>query len=192
MNQDPNPQPPNHQPDDASPDPDAMKVEQLLRATPLRQPGASLDERIFSAMADVDALVAPTSTPPSTFITRDHDAVEINATPARFIFSRWLAGAAALAACVALVVVIMNSSETPPIHNDQGSIHAIDFDPVRIEHVYSDVEPEGVVFVDDDTPVQRYRRQTVEHVQLIDDKRNIRIELTVPQEDVIVMPVNYD
>lgn len=159
-------------------------LEQSLAGLPLREPSAALDRRVFASLGAErsDEFNAAND-------NADSDAFEQNDRHDPFAFPRWIAGAVAVAACAALVTLtILNS---PQINPTPGR-DAIEFDPVRIEHVYSDVEPEGMVFVDNGMPVQRYRRQTVEHVQLIDDKHNIRIELTVPQEDLIHVPMSYD
>lgn len=153
-------------------------LEQSLIGLPLREPTAELDRRVFASLA---AERSDEFNDNADSGTSDHHD--------RFAFPRWIAGAVAVAACAALVTLTLLNS--PQINPTTGS-DVIEFDPVRIEHVYSDIEPEGMVFVDNGMPVQRYRRQTVEHVQLIDDKHNIRIELTVPQEDLIHVPISYD
>lgn len=165
-------------------------VEQAVMALRLRKPSADLDRRIFGSLATGATSI---DTPTDAVASANSDqTASTQPHPSHLVFTRWLAGAAAVAACAALVIlVILSSQPTNSTQPTDGNL-TVDFDPVRIEHVYSDVEPEGVVFVDDNTPMQRYRRQTVEHVQLIDAERDIRIELTVPKEDLIVMPVSYD
>lgn len=185
--------------DDAQHEDGALVEQALLALTlPLRQPSSELDRRIFSALAQ-DTRVSGVSSPvsfecasaASPDVSSSHDG-DSEPQSNRLVFTRWLAGGAAIAACAAVVTIVMINSQTATTIQPTNDNIVGDFDPVRIEHVYSDIEPEGVVYVDNDTPVQRFRRQTVEHVQLIDDKRNIRIEMTVPKEDVIIMPVSYD
>ena len=161
-------------------DPDDREIERLLLNEPLRRPSPRHDQR----MADLfDAPPVP-------------------------LFVPLLRAALGLASCAALVMLLWlviygNQPATSP--RDTGGIvvhpppkpgialevDALPFNPVRIEQVWSDVQPEGVILVDGD-PLRRYHRQTFEHVQLIDDARNIRIEFTVPHRDVIVTPVRYD
>jgi len=154
---------------------DDDEIESLLKRQPLRVPSAAFDERMEQLFAQREVFVWPVV--------------------------RW---AAALAACAGIAVTVWyvmsrNIATTPVKPNvvvkapDKGANPAtpLDFDPVRIEQVWSQVEPEGVIMVDGDA-MRRFHRQMVEHVQLIDDARNIRIEYTVPHNDVIVMPVRYD
>lgn len=175
-------------------------VEQLLKRIPLHKPSASLDDRVLDTLARAE-------------MTADHraDALSFDDGPQTYGGSRalpWVMFALATAACAALAAVMWFGPGTPAERTTPGPTVAgpsddssrdknttvtnvADFNPVRIEQVWTGVQPEGVVFIDD-TPVRRYRQQTIEHVQLVDEEKNIRIEITVPREDVIVTPVDYD
>jgi hypothetical protein len=58
-------------------------------------------------------------------------------------------------------------------------------EPVRLEQNWSEVSYEGLVFPDPQTPLQAFRRRTVDRVQFFDPQRNIRMETTVPREEFI-------
>ena len=62
---------------------------------------------------------------------------------------------------------------------------AASVEPVRLEQNWSEVSYEGVVCPDPQTPMQTFRRRTVDRVQFFDPQRNIRMETTVPREEFI-------
>ena len=59
--------------------------------------------------------------------------------------------------------------------------------PVRVEQNWSQVSYDGLVFPNERTPMQKFRRQTVEHVQWIDARNGVRMETTRPKEDIILL-----
>lgn len=163
------------------------ELERIIAQQPLRRPGVSLDERMAALLG--------------------HEAAEADRTHQshRWVGSLWWSRAmlaAAMLVLVALVALMMlaNRNADPA---REGSVvvkpearHEVQpvagrFNPVRIEETWSNVEPDGVLVVDGD-PLRRYQREILEHVQLFDEKNNIRIEYTVPRREMIVMPVKYD
>ena len=161
-------------------------IEDILNAQPLEPPPESLDARIQSTL-DNESRARLSASPIPT-----PDAGRPLRPILRSIF--WLARGAALAAAIALLVhmslrwgVNNNPTNQPPQTADEFV-----FDPVRIEHTWSAVEPQGLIMVDDQTPAAGFVERRVEHVQLIDEKNNVRMEFTVPRQDVIVIPVEYE
>ena len=166
------------------------ELEELLRKLPREQPSAAMDARMTELFAAAEA---------------NRDQVIATLAP-RTLWPRLLASGLAMAACLGLAVIVaMNAGPGNTGPASDRVVHGIvpgpatnqesetlDFKPVRIEQVWSQIQPGGVITLDDSTPLRRFRRQTLEHVQLIDDKQNIRIEYTRPRNDTIVMPVRYD
>jgi hypothetical protein len=175
------------------------QLEAALTALPLRQPSPALDGRVHNTIADTIA-------PPSLTFNRDADQHPPASTAPVTNKLPWAMFALAAAACIALAAMLLfnpanNTNDNPnkftgtPGSKDQASnsnVALANFNPVRFEQMYTNVQPDGIVFVDDETPMRRFRRQHVEHVQLVDEKQNIRIEITLPQNDVIVTPIGYD
>jgi|GEM_PF-2415922 len=150
------------------------ELESLIARQPLRQPSAKLDERMSSLFrAQPSQTVA--SAAPMSFFNRPvlQSALRV----------------AALLALVALIGWALLSQLYPDVKPDenlakgsrgQTPVQTVwsEFNPVRIEQSWSNLEPEGVVVIDGD-PLRRYQRETFDHVQLIDEKNNIRIGVHV-------------
>jgi hypothetical protein len=167
-----------------------IELERMLARRPLTPPPARMDDRMAELFASVGR----------------HEASD--ALSRRFAI-KWVRAVRAIAACGALAALLWLMTEynrparRPSDAGEKGGAFAVAppvlkaaapppaFNPVRIEQVWSDVRPEGVVMVDGD-PLRRYHRQTVQRVQLIDEKTNVRIEYTVPHDEVVVTPVKYD
>jgi hypothetical protein len=133
----------------------SSEIENLLRQMPLRKPSADLDARVLAGRP------------------RARRA--------------WLAGAVggALAAAAAVILAVglpQNMSKVTP-GPQPGPAAAVE--PVRIEQNWSEVSYEEVVCPDPETPMQTFRRRTVDHVQFFDPQRNIRMETIVPREEII-------
>ncbi len=163
------------------------ELERIIARQPLRRPGVSLDERMAALFRREAAEAAP-----------------IPPVHRRIGSSWWSRGmlAAAVFGLVALVAVMMLAGRHDEPAGDGAMVikpgdrresqpMAARFNPVRIEETWSNIQPDGVLVVDGD-PLRRYRREILEHVQLFDEKNNIRIEYTVPRRETIIMPVKYD
>ena len=64
--------------------------------------------------------------------------------------------------------------------------------PVRIEQVWSTLNGEEVVQVDDAPPMRRVHHQVYRHVRWIDERRQVQIEWAVPTEQVVLAPLEYN
>jgi len=59
--------------------------------------------------------------------------------------------------------------------------------PVRLEQNWSELSYEGLVFPDPHTPLRQFRHRMIERVQTFDPQRGIRMETTVPREEIILI-----
>jgi len=66
------------------------------------------------------------------------------------------------------------------------------FPTVRIEQVWSELQDEEVVPVDDALPMRRVHQRVFRHVRWIDEPHDVRIEWTVPSEEVVLAPLEYN
>jgi len=107
-------------------------------------------------------------------------------------------GALAAAAAVILAVGLPHDTNTvtpatkslpAPVEVARGLPQpgpaAAPVEPVRFEQNWSELSYEGLVCPDPETPMQTFRRRTVDRVQFFDPRRNIRMETTVPREEII-------
>jgi hypothetical protein len=159
------------------------EIENLLHEMPLRKPSPALDDRVLAGLRG-----------------RPPGQTEAPARRPRRWWALPAAGAAlAVAAAIVIALALPRGTETggpgpdaaaPP---EPGSVAqapevpAADAGPVRMEQDWSELTYEGVVVADEETPLRKYRHQTLEHVQWFDPRRGIRVESTVPREEVILV-----
>jgi hypothetical protein len=193
------------------------ELELLLAAQPLRRPSPQLDRRVQAELlrprlaledwGEGKGRPAQYSSPQrmrsAESATEDASALTLPLFREERGLSHWRL-ALALAACLMLAVGLWLYAEShqrtaapaplPLVNAPAAAVPSplADFNPVRIEEVWSRVAPDGVVTFDAGSPVRRYRQRTLQHVQLIDEDRNIRIEYTVPRDDLLVTPVRFD
>jgi hypothetical protein len=168
-------------------------IERMLSELPLREPPAELDRRVMAALSEHEtiALSSPRRKPGVPRVP----GVQRPARQRRPVLATlgWLGGSAALAALLAMAITT-SMRQPDPIQPPAAPLAAADkgFDPVRIEQTSSSVTPAGIVMLDERTPARRYVERTYEHVQLIDEANNIRIEYTTPRESYVLIPVESD
>jgi len=165
------------------------EIENLLRQMPLRKPSADLDARVADAFA---AGAASTETRRANIWGRPRTR------------QAWLVGAVggALAAAAAIILAVGLPQGTPtatpgpqpvsvPAQVASGSLTLtgaappLPVEPVRLEQNWSELSYEGLVCPDPETPLRKFRHRTLEHVQWFDPRRNIRMETTIPREEII-------
>ncbi len=152
-------------------------IEQLLEQMPLREPSQALDAKVLGASQPVVASL------------RDRS---------QWRLAGWLSAAALLIAGATLAITLWAAQR----HRiDRSGVNgsplqpptAIAFDPVRHETVLSHLSDEGVVYLADDLPMRRVRRQTLQRVEWVDAARDIRMETTLPlQEQWMLVPISFD
>jgi hypothetical protein len=143
-------------------------IETLLSRMPLKKPPASLDARIRAL--------------------HDRAAGTANAPQAgqRKVWILGIVGGSLAAAAAALLA--WGLWPTTPTSAPEAMAKAPDAaGPIRVEQNWSQVSYDGLVFPDEQTPMQKFRRQTVEHVQWIDAKNGVRMETTRPKEDIMLL-----
>jgi len=107
----------------------------------------------------------------------------------RVIF--WTAAAAGLAAAAVIMAVLNLGGPTkPPLPPPTESMAAAE--PVRVEQNWSQLSYEGIVVPDGRTPLKKFRRQAIEHVQWIDAASGTKTEMTIPREEVILIKASVD
>lgn len=141
-----------------------QNVENLLRAMPLAQPGAAMDRRIEEIL---------TARP-------QRDGVFAQLRP-------WWMTAASLAAAAAIALMAhVQVQPTPTV-----PLQPFDDGPVVIEQQWSTFIDEGVVFVDGLTPGYAVR-ETVTHERMwIDERQDVRMSWTWPEQQVLIVPFTY-
>ena len=109
----------------------------------------------------------------------------------RVIF--WTAAAAGLAAAAAVVAAINFSGLTKPPTLPAPPVESVAAaEPVRVEQNWSQLSYEGIVVPDGRTPLKKFRRQAIEHVQWIDAASGTKTEMTIPREEVILIKASVD
>ena len=61
--------------------------------------------------------------------------------------------------------------------------------PLGLVRTISNITDEGIIRTIQGTPVQRYRRQSVQQVLLVDPRNGTRVAFTVPREEILVVRV---
>lgn len=130
------------------------------------------------------------------------------------------AAAIAMAACLAIgliayFVVLPGSSKAPeslveaepvtaepvtaePVTAEPGegaANHEPDttrFEPVVLAQSWADVDDAGIVQVDTGLWARSLTYSQIDHVEMVDDDRQITIQWTLPREEVVYIPIGYD
>lgn len=156
-------------------------IENLLRQMPLRTPPPSLDARVLALRPAGESVSRKVSVP-----FRQYRRMQILG---------FLGGALAAAAALLLAWGLWFSGpagSTPPAGESSAVANAgadpdLDARPVRLERNWSQLSYDGLVFPDEQTPWRKFRQQHLEHVRWIDPQRGVRMESTVPRENVILV-----
>lgn len=136
------------------------ELEQLIRRQRLREPSPVLDGRIASALS-----------------TRR--------TIARRIYAIAGAAAAVIAASLLLIAGPLRGPGPAPRGNAALASNPDPF--VRIDQVWSQMTPGDLLVTQDNQPVRPVVVQRLYHTQWLDEKDNVRIEMTVPEEQVVLV-----
>lgn len=115
------------------------------------------------------------------------------ASARRMLMFRIVGAASALAACLVIaILVIAKIHEKTPIANRNAPSHSeIPSKPEsRMERLVSWVDIDGgPVVMSDNTPARCVRRQLVEQLIFHDAEQRTTVEMTLPQEEVIYVPL---
>lgn len=178
-----------HLPDELGDLGELADVEELLRAMPLRQPGHAIDARVRGLLG------------------RESE---------RRGRLAWLAAAAAIAIAAGVAPLVwqavgsgqqhsVSDTVNPAATNNGGGGGRAGGTPaplaravypaprplpgLRVERTVDRVTDEGIVGRLGDMPLQRYRRQSVEQVWVIDPQQGTRVRATVPRDEIVVVGV---
>ena len=139
------------------------ELEKLVREQPLRQPSAELDARIADALR-----------------------------PA--ISRRWIGWSMAAALALVSASVWLGLSLRSPGSSTDGRGFAepvpatlSEAGLVRIDQVWSQVTQGELLLTEDDEPVRPVWVQRFYRTSWIDEKQNVRIEMTVPEDQVVLV-----
>jgi hypothetical protein len=170
-------------PDDLADLGELADVEELLRGMPLRRPGAPLDARVRALLG-----------------RRSVARVRL----------AWLGAAAAIAIAAGVAPLVWQAAgvggrqHVPFVVNHPDPVGGArvatpltralypaprPLPELRVERTVDRVTDEGIVGRIGDTPLQRFRRQTVQQVWLVDPQRGTRVAATVPRDEVVVVRV---
>ncbi|NQU20564.1 MAG: hypothetical protein HQ567_04725 [Candidatus Nealsonbacteria bacterium] len=155
------------------------QLEDLLRELPLRRPSPELDRRVEATWQ------ARSSRP-----------------------NRWTVGAAVatLAATAAGLLLILTWDPAENRVGDRPAPVVAGVEkppapappeksppqPIRIEKVWTTQSTAGVVVHDGDVPMQRVHQQIVRHVRWIDEQNHVNIEWTIPSDQTVLVPLEYN
>lgn len=151
----------------ANPLPD--EFEAMLRATPLRPPTSRLDALVRARLS------------------RQSTAVWL----------KWAAVSAAAIIVLAITVIPAVVRHTPSHPLSQAINHPATHPvagtpppPLWVESRQVRIKDDGVVGFASGVPLQRFRRQTLRQIWVIDPARSTRVSVSIPQEQVVVLPLH--
>ena len=151
-----------------NPYPDDPEVEGWLREMPLVQPSARLDRRVLGSA-----------------LWRS--------------WPRWAVGAAAAAAVAAFVLLTQKPADVPPdresnriaVSTPAPAAPQVPVSPAAlpkdVEETFTRVSYVGLWYLDEDTPVQEYRQESVRRVWKFDPEQGVETLQVVPVEEVILV-----
>ncbi len=138
------------------------EIEKLLRKMPLRRPPKTLDRRVLRQPAGAARLW-------------------------------WAAGALAAAAVVVGVAIALSGGGKQHSHPEPGVAERTaqpepqPAGPVRMEQTYSRMQYEGVLLLDDRTPLRKFRRRILRRVLWIDVRTGYTDVMSIPDEQVVLI-----
>ncbi len=174
-------------------------IEKSLERQTLRQPRAVLDERVFSLLKEEEEEIG-----------LGERGVETEKP-----MGGWVIFGSAMAAMIGLLItgwvvlgeggwwgvksgpvdspdVVSRDDGTGDGKNAIGAPVSDAVSPVEFVNHVSAVEPGEVIYLTNQMPVRTVRYQAVETRRWVDEKNNIRIEMTIPREDIHLIPMNLD
>jgi hypothetical protein len=61
--------------------------------------------------------------------------------------------------------------------------------PMLVQHISAQVRDDGVIGLLGNTPVQRYRKHSVQQIWLLDPKTGVKTSITIPKDEVVLRKV---
>lgn len=165
-------------------------LENELRALRPIAPSANLEDRISDALHE-SALVLVS---PRTLRAPTAGVIARPAPPG--FFAQWLRGlgwaVAGAAAAVALLLYFQKDAapQTPSVAESTAvKDDAESFLPAESERELVDADDSGVLYVEGEEPLRQIRYRSVERYAWTNPETGARVEVEVPREDVVLMPV---
>jgi hypothetical protein len=139
-------------------------LEQLVRRQLLAEPGHSLDRRVSQVCR------------------------EPGDSTRRFMVGMALVAAGVLVAAMILPQVrpptrpsaTPKTAVRPVLHREQEHSQ-----PIEVQQVWSRIAPGALLLTEDDIPIRPILIQRIQQTRWFDEKENVRMELTVPQEGIV-------
>ena len=143
----------------------STEIERLLAEMPLRRPTTSLDGRVLCRRGKARVL-------------------------------RWSAVGAAVAAAAAVVTIAVapwrgGPQERPgPVERahlatQTPAAEMVPAGPVRLERDFSQLHYEGIMLLDENTPVHRFRRRIFRNVLWVDERSGFAEQMAIPDQEII-------
>ncbi len=102
-------------------------------------------------------------------------------------WTRWTVAATVATVAAAAAGLLLMVTWGPP-----APLEVTAPQPIRIEQVWTTQSPTGVVVHDGDVPMQQVHQQIVRHVRWIDEQNHVSIEWTIPSDQTVLVPLEYN
>ena len=165
-------------------------LENELRGLRPIAPSTSLEDRIAADLGERRVVVA------APRALRAPGAGVIARPSAPGFFGPWLRGLGwALAGATAAVALLLHFQKAKPSEKPAPSaIAAVDDDaesflPAESEREFVDADDSGILYGAGEEPLREIRYRSLERYAWINPDTGARVEVEVPREDVVLMPV---
>jgi hypothetical protein len=165
-------------------------LENELRALRPIAPSTSLEDRIAADLGESRMVVAA----PRALRVPGAGVIPRPAAPG--LFAQWLRGFGwALAGATAAVALLLHFQKAEqPEKPSTSVIAAVDdeadsFLPAESEREFVDADDSGILYGEGEEPLREIRYHSVERYAWINPETGARVEVEVPREDVVLMPV---
>ena len=157
------------------------QLEDLLRELPLRRPSPELDRR-------VDAVWRARSSRWTRWTVAATVATVAAAAAGLLLMLTWdPAENGSADHSTEIVADVEKPPSRPPTPPEVTAPQ-----PIRIEKVWTSQSTTGVVVHDGDVPMQQVHQQIVRHVRWIDEQNHVSIEWTIPSDQTVLVPLEYN
>jgi hypothetical protein len=155
---------------------DLDDVENLLREAPLRQPTAQLDARVSSALRQ----------PGLSHPWRRMRIASLSMAAALAIAAGSFWAFKHFAPAQHLPLAQLPTPEPLPLHSSASLQPSAK--PMSFVRTISNITDDGIISTTEGVPIRRYRRQSIQHV-LVLDSRGKSVAFSVPREEVVFVKV---
>jgi len=158
------------------------QLEDLLRELPVRRPSPELDRR-------VEAVWRARSSRWTRWTVAATVATVAAAAAGLLLMAMWNSTKVRLTDLGGPAIVNVEKPPSPqPVPPPEKSLPQ----PIVIEKVWTTQSTTGVVVHDGDVPMQQVHQQIVRHVRWIDEQNHVNIEWTIPSDQTVLVPLEYN